>query len=492
MLVQHSLLPTVPPKIHEAGQIKRPDHFAIVKRLIAETGHKPISPKDRDTLVSLDHVLRAGGCHRPVRLTGKGRRVNGETGEVLGPWSTDSLPGGVAYVACKTRRASKCSVCAWLYQGDAYQLIVAGLRGGKDTTEAVSEHPALFVTLTAPSFGKVHTRRKQGKTVHPCHSGQTRRCKHGNELTCNIRHDKDDRALGQPLCMRCHDYETAVLWNAHASELWRRTRIQIDRLLAQHLEIPRSKLKDHLRVEYVKVAEFQRRGAVHFHIVMRVNGPTNEEHSPIDEETLTAAIDHAASRVKVKMPNGRRARWGTQRKVIPVVVDPDESDEQPDEINDTENRKTITRGQAAGYLGKYSTKSADGEAMLDSRIRSEAQLMRLQVSRHFAKLITTAWNLGERYPELRTMAWAHQFGYRGHFMTKSKHWSTTFSALRDARKDHVTETRKQSWQNLSDDTLSKIVARWTYKGSGYATTADAWIADVLQRKKHDERQKVAA
>lgn len=207
MQVQHSLLPGGKTKVIEAGTIRRPKHFDIVKRLIAETGHKPIDPKDKDAHVALDHVLRAGGCHRPVRLSGTGHRVVGETGEILGPWSTDSLPSGIAYVACKTRRASRCSVCAWIYQGDAYQLIVAGLRGGKDTSEAVAGHPALFVTLTAPGFGKVHTRRRVGKNVHPCNTGNRAKCCHGNTLVCNVRHGKDDRNLGEPLCMRCYDYE---------------------------------------------------------------------------------------------------------------------------------------------------------------------------------------------------------------------------------------------------------------------------------------------
>jgi hypothetical protein len=47
-------------------------------------------------------------------------------------------------------------------RADAYQLLAAGLKGGKGVPDRISEHPRLFVTFTAPSFGKVHSRRAAG------------------------------------------------------------------------------------------------------------------------------------------------------------------------------------------------------------------------------------------------------------------------------------------------------------------------------------------
>ena len=35
--------------------------------------------------------------------------------------------------------------------------------------KTVASHPRLFVTFTAPSFGRVHTRKAQGLLVFPCH-----------------------------------------------------------------------------------------------------------------------------------------------------------------------------------------------------------------------------------------------------------------------------------------------------------------------------------
>ena len=67
-------------------------------------------------------------------------------------------PDGVLRKACGNRREAVCPPCAERYRQDAYHLIAAGPRGGKGVPDTVAEHPAVFVTLTAPSFGPVHTR----------------------------------------------------------------------------------------------------------------------------------------------------------------------------------------------------------------------------------------------------------------------------------------------------------------------------------------------
>lgn len=435
------------------------------------------APQPLETL-GLDHIRRVGGCSRPVQLTGQGNKVSQTTGEIMSPWSTNQIPGGVAYVPCKTRHKSRCESCAWLYQGDAYQLIVAGLRGGKDTPDAVSGHPALFVTLTAPSFGKVHSQRRDEKRqnqVNICHRGDAEKtCIHGNKTACFIRHSDNDHKLGTPLCTRCFDYETAVLWNNSCSELWRRTRIQLDRAIANMLRVPRSKLTDHLRTQYVKVAEFQKRGLVHFHIAMRVDGPTPEDEAPISELQLRQAIETSIKQVKVRLSNGKRARWGTQFKLIAIT---------PDEESPDENPRRLSRGQVAGYLGKYATKAADGDSALDRRIYDKDQIALLKVNSHLRQLVKTAWNLSLHEPELRTDAWAHQLGYRGHFMTKSRMWSTTFKALRQVRTDYQTELRQQSWNGLSHNALTVIHAKWSYAGIGYLRQEDTWIAQQLSARR---------
>jgi hypothetical protein len=125
----------------------------------------------------------------------------------------------------------------------------------------VAGHPRLFVTFTAPSFGRVHTGRAQGLLVFPCHPyRQGQRCPHGRRLGCWHRHDPNDPRLGEPLCSRCYQAGAQVLWNALAGRLWSRTTIYVYRALAQLVGVTEAELRGLVRVSFAKVAEYQRRG----------------------------------------------------------------------------------------------------------------------------------------------------------------------------------------------------------------------------------------
>jgi hypothetical protein len=84
-------------------------------------------------------------------------------------------------------------------------------------------------------------------------------------------HGPDDPRLGEPLCPDCFDYEGAVIWNNLLGELWRRTTIYLPRQLAKLLDITQKRLHEQVRVSYVKVAEYQRRGLVHLHPAIRLD-----------------------------------------------------------------------------------------------------------------------------------------------------------------------------------------------------------------------------
>jgi hypothetical protein len=160
-------------------------------------------------------VAQAGYCHHPIRLAGRVEHADRQTGEVRQVYDSEREPDGVLLKACGTRRESRCPSCAATYRADAYQLLAAGLKGGKSVPESVTSHPRLFVTFTAPSFGRVHTRKAQGRLVLPCHPyRQGARCPHGTRDGCWHRHDEDDPRLGEPLCPSCYDAQAQVLWNA--------------------------------------------------------------------------------------------------------------------------------------------------------------------------------------------------------------------------------------------------------------------------------------
>jgi hypothetical protein len=144
------------------------------------------------------------------------------------------------WTRCNNRRAVACPSCSDLYARDIWQLVHAGLHGGHhDMPSSIVEHRQVFVTLTAPSFGAVHTggsdeNGKHGRRCHdPGRSGY-HRCRHGKPLWCSIIHGDDDARVGQPLCDDCCDYTGHTLFAWHAPELWRRFTITLRRLLDSH------------------------------------------------------------------------------------------------------------------------------------------------------------------------------------------------------------------------------------------------------------------
>jgi hypothetical protein len=235
-------------------------------------------------------VESVAGCARPIQLS-RVRDSSVKAGLTLdgGAGCTTGREPGVVFLSCKNRRATMCEPCSRRYASDTFHLVRAGLCGGKSVPESVTSHVRVFATLTAPSFGPVHNQpRTTSGRLRPCSCGQW-------------HHDADTR-LGSPLAMDSYDYVGAVLWQAHAPELWRRFTIAVARHLAGTLGVPARELREHLRVSYVKVAEYQRRGLVHFHAVIRVDGPDGPGSTPphsVTSQVLLGAIRSAASSVTV-------------------------------------------------------------------------------------------------------------------------------------------------------------------------------------------------
>ena len=94
--------------------------------------------------------------------------------------------------------------------------------------------------------------------------------------------------------------------------------------------------------------------------------------------------------------------------------------------------------QVAGYLAKYATKSIELAGGSVHRI-TPGDLDRLALRDHPRRLAETALELHEHNRGLRLARCAHQNGYRGHCLTKSRRYSTTFVALRQAREQWIHE-----------------------------------------------------
>ena len=230
-------------------------------------------------------------------------------------------------------------------------------------------------------------------------------------------------------------------------------------------------------MSFTKVAEYQTRGVVHFHAVIRLDGAPDITHAAgstgnaADSDTspppawastalLAAAIREAAATVTVPAPDvgdgaARVLRWGPQLDIRPIR---------------TASARTNPVAVAA-YIAKYATKAADTlTGGLHARLRSIADLDAYPMPAHIRRLVVTCWTLGAR-PELAALKlrrWAHMLGFGGHYSTRSRRYSTTLTALRAAR---------ATWQHESGNAGQLITAdNWRYLGHGYTTPADTDLA----------------
>jgi hypothetical protein len=365
-------------------------------------------------------IRRTGGCTSPIRLEGESVAISARSGAVLARRSTRAGAPGFVLAACGNRRESRCPPCSERYRRDAYFLVAAGLSGSeeKGVSTDVASHPLVFATFTAPSFGAVHRRLADAGGVRRCRPRGPLVCEHGVSLRCVERHAEDDPRIGQAMCRECYEYEAAALWNANLGALWRRTITYLPRELAALGGLSVAALRSQVRVAYAKVAEFQARGSVHVHAVIRLDGPDGPDTAPAGGATaqrLAEAVARTAARVSVTVegPDGREllVRWGEQLDVRPIA--------RNENVNDAD------RTSVAGYLAKYATKDAGAGGGLDRRIRVKGVIERAELSEHARALMRCAWTLSPR--------WAHTLGFRGHFLTKARRYSVTFAALRGVR-----------------------------------------------------------
>jgi hypothetical protein len=249
-------------------------------------------------------------------------------------------------------------------------------------------------------------------------------------------------------------------WSCNAGvNVWRRTTITTRRALAAHLGYKTRDIDDHQKLVYIKVVEYQRRGLVHLHVLARLD-PAQPNGEPVDPSVLADALRTGAAKAAAPNPlhPEQPIRWGPQLDIRLL---------QPD-----------LRRAAANYLAKYATKSTDPHGALDHRLRSP-DLIGFHIPRHLAAMAETAWHLAQlpHLQHLNLRLWAHTLGYRGHWLTKSRGWSTTFTELRTAR---------HHWQLAQHGHTPNDPQRHgqcDYHGMGHTTPGDTWLAEVAHHNK---------
>ncbi|MEU0483461.1 replication initiator [Streptosporangium sp. NPDC006013] len=241
---------------------------------------------------------------------------------------------------------------------------------------------------------------------------------------------------------------------------------------AKNAGLTQRELREQAVLSFAKVAEYQRRGVVHFHAVIRVDGPEGPATPPpawATADLLTDAIGHAASAVAVTVPAAgddpaRVLRWGAQLDVREITMTGD-----------------LTEQAVAAYIAKYATKAAECVGTLDRRINPLDDLTALPIRDHARRLIAECLRLGalDELADLRLVQWAHMLGFRGHFSTKSRRYSTTLGTLRAARTEHMrSEAITTGRLPLFDEDTVLVVSHWEYAGQGFSA-GDALLVSAL-------------
>lgn len=327
-----------------------------------------------------------GLCARPVLVECPG--CDTKTGEVCSEGHRHAV-----YVRCGTRRRSECASCADLYAGDAYQLVNLGLEGDGSAGGGSSVRAA-FVTLTAPGrqeFGaRHHFRDKRG--ARPC--------------VCGEVHGPYDPVLGAPVEGDDFAYDKAAAWNEAIGPLWTAFATYLRRAM------PRG-----VRVEYARVSEPQRRGLFHLHAVVRFDGPW------LSARFIERAVKAAARAASYH----DRFRFG--RADVRVLGSPG-----------------VSAQEVSGYLAKYATASASdfwskhggvpatgpARAHLDRLAAvAEARAARRMRAALMARGVLSGL---QPHEERRAKRIGQSLGFGGHAITKSRGYSTTFTALRARRR----------------------------------------------------------
>ena len=179
-------------------------------------------------------------------------------------------------------------------------------------------------------------------------------------------------------------------------------------------------------------------------------------------------------RLTVEMPDGPDLvlRFGTQLDTQTVNGGPSGE---------------LTAEHAARYIAKYATKSAEDFGLGERRTTPEAVAL-LDVSDQVGRLVRTAWQLGEHpaYEGLRR--WVHMLGFRGHFASKSRRYSTTLGAIRRERRSYRQRQAAEDVCELNDGDTTLVVSHWQFAGVGYLTAGDTALALSAAARTRERRQ----
>ena len=105
-------------------------------------------------------------------------------------------------------------------------------------------------------------------------------------------------------------------------------------------------------------------------------------------------------------------------------------------------------------------------------------------------MIEEAWSLGFR-------RYAHQLGYGGHALTKSRRYSVSFGYIRRERAEHRRAQRwpdgeLDPWGRPLDERVVLVVKDFKFTGSGYAGTDARFLALMSATNARNDPEEIMA
>ncbi len=132
---------------------------------------------------------------------------------------------------------------------------------------------------------------------------------------------------------------------------------------------------------------------------------------------------------------------------------------------------------------------------LDRSLKAE-EVEALTGRSHIVRLVRTSWLMGNQpsLEELKLQERAHGLGFGGHWSTKSQRYSSTFTVLRQARREHVRRKRAKdgipldAWGRPESEEAVVVLREWRYIDSGYQSDGEKWLALSAAARAREERQ----
>jgi len=226
--------------------------------------------------------------------------------------------------------------------------------------------------------------------------------------------------------------------------------------------------RQRVRVAFAKVAEFQARGLVHFHAIIRLDGADDRATAPgmtVSPGELCDAIRQAAEHARLDGDTGdgqtTEIRFGEQLDTRVLAG--------------TQDGRELNPGQIAAYVAKYSCKASHDQ--ITTRDTNPDRWRDRGIPEQLVQMAAAALRLAERSGLRELGRWVHMLGFRGHFVTKSRRYSTTLRELRAVRAAYrARQDQPPDDAEVNDDDSTVVLSVWQYIGSGYLNPGDVLLA----------------